>query len=85
MTPIGKNIVIKTIEEEIVTSSGLMLSSDDANKQRYKRGLIIKPGVEVRAIEEGQEIYYDKRAGYTMFIENEAYTIIQENDVVVVL
>ena len=82
MRPIGKNIVIKTIEEEIVTSSGLMLSSDDANKQRYKRGLIVKPGVEVKAIE---EIYYDKRAGYTMFIENEAYTIIQENDVVVVL
>jgi|TARA_R110000803_G_scaffold80198_3_gene145950 co-chaperonin GroES (HSP10) len=85
MKPIGKNIVIKTIEEEIVTASGLMLSADDANQLRYKKGKIVKPGVDVKSIKEGVEIYYDKRAGYTMIINNEPYTIIQENDVVVVL
>ena len=85
MKPIGKNIVIKTIEEEIVTASGLMLSADDANQLRYKKGKIVKPGVDVKSIKEGVEIYYDKRAGYTMIINTEPYTIIQENDVVVVL
>jgi len=85
MKPIGKNIVIKTIEEEIKTSSGLLLSSDDANKLRYKKGRIVEIGTDVIAIEKDSEIYYDKRAGYTMLIDNIAYTIIQENDVVVVL
>jgi co-chaperonin GroES (HSP10) len=85
MKPIGKNIVIKTIEEEIKTSSGLLLSSDDANQLRYKKGRIVEIGTDVIAIEKDSEIYYDKRAGYTMLINNIAYTIIQENDVVVVL
>tara|TARA_R110000772_G_scaffold16563_2_gene46909 strand:- start:154 stop:411 length:258 start_codon:yes stop_codon:yes gene_type:complete len=85
MKPIGENIVIKTIEEEIRTSSGLLLSSDDAKQLRYKKGIIIKPGTDVTVIKEGDEIYYDKRAGYTMLINNEPYTIISQNDVVVVL
>ena len=47
MKPIGKNIIIKTIEEEIKTASGLLLSSEDANQLRYKKGVIIKSGTEV--------------------------------------
>jgi co-chaperonin GroES (HSP10) len=85
MKPIGKNIVIKTLEEEIKTSSGLLLSADDANQLRYKKGKIIAIGTDVIAIDTESEIYYDKRAGYTMLINNEAYTIIRENDIVVVL
>jgi|TARA_B100001093_G_scaffold514621_1_gene589064 co-chaperonin GroES (HSP10) len=85
MKPIGKNIIIKTIEEEIKTSSGLLLSSEDASQLRYKKGRIIEIGTDVVAIEKDSEIYYDKRAGYTMLISDTPYTIIQENDVVVVL
>ena len=85
MKPIGKYIVITTIEEEIKTSSGLLLSAEDANQMRYKKGLVVKPGSTVEVIKENDEIYYDKRAGFTMLIENEPYTIISENDVVVVL
>jgi co-chaperonin GroES (HSP10) len=85
MKPIGKYIVIKTIEEEIKTSSGLLLSAEDANQMRYKKGKVVKPGSTVEVIKEDDSIYYDKRAGFTMLIENEPYTIISENDVVVVL
>jgi len=85
MKPIGKYIVIKTIEEEIKTSSGLLLSAEDAKEMRYKRGLVVKPGSDVTVIKESDEIYYDKRAGFTMLIHNDPYTIITERDVVVVL
>jgi len=85
MKPIGLNIVIKTIEEQIKTASGLLLSSEDANQLRYKKGIIIKSGTDVTVINEGDEIYYDKRAGYTMLINDVPYTIISQNDVVVVL
>lgn len=85
MKPIGHNIVIKTVEEEIKTSSGLLLSSDDASQMRYKRGLVIATGTEVDSVAKGDDIYYDKRAGYTMLINNESYTIISLSDVVVVL
>ena len=85
MKPIGKNIVIKTIDEEIKTASGLLLSADDANQMRYKRGIVIAPGTEVDSVVKDDDIYYDKSAGYTMLINNESYTIISLLDVVVVL
>ncbi len=85
MKPIGKNIIIKTLEEELITSSGLMLSAEDANQMRYKKGIVIKSGTDVAVIKENDLIYYDKRAGYTLIIKDEPMTIIQEKDVVVVL
>ena len=85
MKPIGKNIIIKTLEEELITSSGLMLSAEDANQMRYKKGIVIKSGTDVAVIKENDLIYYDKRAGYTLIIKDEPLTIIQEKDVVVVL
>ena len=85
MKPIGKNIIIKTLEEELITSSGLMLSAEDANQMRYKKGIVIKSGTDVAVIKENDLIYYDKRAGYTLIIKDEPMTIIQEKDVVFVL
>ena len=85
MKPLGQNIVIKTVDEEIRTSSGLLLSADDANQMRYKRGTVIAPGTDVVSISKDDDIYYDKRAGYTMLINSESYTIISLSDVVVVL
>jgi len=38
----------------------------------------------VKRIMKDDTIYYDSRAGYTMVIKGEQYTVITENDVVVV-
>jgi co-chaperonin GroES (HSP10) len=85
MKAIGKNIVIRQIDEEIKTASGLVLSGEDTNQLRYKRGKVITPGTEVKSISEGDEIYYDRAQSYTMIIHDEQFTIIQERDVVLVL
>lgn len=85
MKPIGKYILIKNIEEEIETSSGLLLSADDANQMRYKKANVIKEGSDVTVIKEGDVIYYDKNAGFKMMIKSETYTVISERDVVVVI
>jgi co-chaperonin GroES (HSP10) len=85
MKAIGKNIVIKSINEEVKTSSGLILSGEDTNQLRYKRGTVVTPGTEVSNIKEGDEIYYDKAQSYTMIINDDQFTIIQERDVVLVL
>lgn len=85
MKPIGKYIVIKNIDEELKTESGLILSGEDANQMRYKRGLVIESGTDVPNIKKDDDIYYDKAHGFTMLINEKQYTIIQERDVVVVL
>ena len=84
MKPIGKYILISPIKEELETSSGLLLSAEDASQFRYKRATVASSGTEVSAIKAGDTIYYDSRAGYTMLIKNEQYSVIRETDVVVV-
>tara|TARA_R100000773_G_scaffold43433_2_gene41917 strand:+ start:1456 stop:1680 length:225 start_codon:yes stop_codon:yes gene_type:complete len=73
------------IEEEVKTDSGLLLSSQDASAFRYQMADVVKPGTDVTVIDEGDRIYFDKRQSYTMMINGEQYTVIQERDVVVVL
>ena len=84
-TPINKYIVIESIEEQVATSYGLMMTSSDTESLRYKRGRVIKPGTNVECVKDGDEIYYDKNAGFTMMLDGNTYTIILERDVVVVL
>lgn len=85
MKAIGKYIIIKEVAEEVKTNSGLILSGEDTNQFRYRRGIVCTPGTDVASIKEGDEIYYDKAHGYTMIINDEQFSIIQERDVVVVL
>jgi len=84
MKAIGKNIIVKTIEEELKTSSGLILSGEEAQSLRYRKARVVMPGTEVESILKGDVIYYDTRQSYKMLIKDEPYTIIQERDVVVV-
>jgi len=85
MQPIGKYIVVSNIEEEVKTDSGLLLSARDADGFRYKKGKVVAPGTDVSVIKSGDVIYYDKGHSFTMVIENQQYTILQERDVVIVL
>ena len=85
MQPIGKYIVIKEIEEQIKTSSGLLLSQEDASNFRYKKGKVVKAGTDVSVIEDGDVIYYDKSSGHTLFVNEKPFTVIIERDVVVVV
>jgi co-chaperonin GroES (HSP10) len=85
MQPIGKFIVIKIVEEELKTQSGMILSAEDVNQFRYKRALVMASGTDVSNIKKDDEIYYDKSHSFTMLINGEQCTIIRESDVVVVL
>jgi co-chaperonin GroES (HSP10) len=84
MKAIGKNIIVHTIEEEVRTASGLLISGEEAQSLRYRKGRVVMPGTEVQNIMKGDLIYYDTRQSYKMLIKDEPYTIIQERDVVVV-
>lgn len=85
MKAVGKNIVIKPIEEQIKTDFGLVLSGDESESIRYRKALVDIVGSDVICVKEGDEVYYDKRAGYTMILNGEQRTIISERDIVIVL
>jgi co-chaperonin GroES (HSP10) len=86
MKAIGKYIVIDPIKEvDTKTKGGLILAESQREDIRYRRAKVVKPGTDVKALKKGDEIYYDKSAGFKIEIKKEQYKVIKEFDVVVVL
>ena len=86
MKAIGKYVVIEPIKEvDTKTKGGLILAESQREDIRYRRAKVIKPGTDVKALKKGDEIYYDKAAGFKIEIKKEEYKVIKEFDVVVVL
>jgi co-chaperonin GroES (HSP10) len=86
MKAIGKYIVIEPIKEvDTKTKGGLILAESQREDIRYRRAKVVKPGTDVKALKKGDEIYYDKAAGFKIEIKKEQYKVIKEFDVVVVL
>jgi co-chaperonin GroES (HSP10) len=86
MKAIGKYVVIEAIKEvDTKRKGGLILAESQREDIRYRRAKVIKPGTDVKALKKGDEIYYDKSAGFKIEIKKEEYKVIKEFDVVVVL
>ena len=86
MKAIGKNIVITPIKEnDTKTSGGLLLAEMHREDIRYRRGNVITIGTDVIGIKDGDQIYYDRHAGFGIELQKEQYKVIKEQDVVIVL
>ena len=86
MKAIGKYIVIKPIKEvDTKTKGGLILAENQREDIRYRRAKVIEPGSDVSVLKKGDEVYYDKSAGFNIEIKKENYKVIKEHDVVIIL
>ena len=86
MRAVGKYIVIKHIKEvNVTTKGGLILAEKQREDIRYRRAKVVEPGSDVSLLKTGDEVYYDKAAGFNIEIEKEQYKVIKEQDVVIVL
>jgi len=86
MKAVGKYIVINPIKEtETKTKGGLLLSESQREDVRYRRAKVIEPGSDVKVLNKGDEVYYDKAAGFNIEIKKDRYKVIKEQDVVIIL
>jgi|TARA_B110000263_G_scaffold232536_1_gene228670 co-chaperonin GroES (HSP10) len=86
MKAVGKFIVIDPVKEtDVTTKGGLILAEKQREDVRYRRAKVIEPGSEVSVLKKGDEVYYDKAAGFNIEIDKEEYKVIKEFDVVVIL
>tara|TARA_B100000161_G_C33532249_1_gene406639 strand:+ start:342 stop:602 length:261 start_codon:yes stop_codon:yes gene_type:complete len=86
MKAVGKYLVIDPIKEvDTKTKGGLILAESQREDIRYRRAKVVEPGSDVKVLKKGDEIYYDKSAGFNIEIEKENYKVIKEFDVVVIL
>ena len=86
MKAVGKYIIVDPIKEvDTTTKGGLILSEKQREDIRYRRAKVVQAGFEVKRLKKGDEIYYDKSAGFNIEINKENYKVIKEFDVVIIL
>ena len=86
MKAVGRYVVIEPIKEvDVQTKGGLILAEKQREDIRYRRAKVLEPGSEVSVLKKGDEVYYDKAAGFNIEINKEEYKVIKDHDVVVIL
>ena len=85
MKVIGLNILVVPFEEETKTKGGLLMSASDTKELRYKKATVVAVGDLATAVKPGNFIYFDKAAGHSIRINDDMYTVIRLQDVVVVV
>ena len=74
MKAVGKYIVIDPIKEvDTTTKGGLILAEKQREDIRYRRAKVVEPGSDVKVLEKGDEIYYDRNAGFGIEINKDNY------------
>jgi co-chaperonin GroES (HSP10) len=86
MKAIGNNIIITPYNTNIEeTKGGLLLTSKQREDIRYNKALVESVSDDIKGLNEGDIIYYDKHAGHGIEFEKKKFSVIKLQDVVVVL
>ena len=84
MQAINDYVIVDKIKEEPKKISGLILTDETDQDNRYKKANIISVGNEVKIVKEGDTIFYDKHAGHDIDYDNKLYRVIRARDIVLV-
>ena len=90
--PLGDHVVLKNVEVEVTTASGLILAGA-AGKEKLQFAEIVEvgpggmiDGKEVKMeVSVGQKVIYQKYAGTEVKIEKQEYTIVRQSDILAIL
>lgn len=90
--PLGDRVVIKNVEVEETTKSGLILTSTAKEKPQMAEVLSVGPGGMVdgkevaMAVKVGQKVIYSKYAGTEVELEkDDKVIIVRQNDILAVI
>ncbi len=89
--PLGDRVVIKNVEMEETTKSGIVLPGSAKEKPQMAEVLAVGPGgmvdgKEIRMeVKVGQKVIYSKYAGTEVKIDNEQLILVRQSDILAVV
>ena len=85
--PLADRVLIKMIESEETTKSGIILSSGSKEKPQVAKVIAVGPGTEKikMYIKEGDKVIINKYSGTEVKYENTEYTIVKQEDVLAIV
>ena len=89
--PLGDRVVIKNVEAEETTKSGLILTSGAKEKPQMAEVLAVGPGGMVdgkevtMTVKVGDKVITSKYAGTQVKVDGEEVTIVRQNDILAIV
>ena len=91
LVPLGDRVVLKQVEAEETTKSGLILTTSAQEKPQEAEAIAVGPGGMVDGkevtmqVKPGDKVIYSKYAGNEVKLEGEEYIIVRQNDILAVV
>jgi len=89
--PLGDRVVIKNVEAEETTKSGLLLTNASKEKPQMAEVLAVGPGGEVDGkqvtmqVKVGQKVIYSKYAGTEVKLDGQEVKIVSQKDILAIV
>lgn len=91
LVPLLDKVVLKHLEAEEKTKSGIILTSSAQEKPQEAEVIAVGPGGVVDGnevkmqVKKGQKVIYSKYAGTDVKLGDEEYTIVRQHDILAVV
>ena len=91
LVPLGDRVVLKQLEAEETTKSGIVLPGQAQEKPQQAEVIAVGPGGVVEGKEVkmevavGNKVIYSKYAGTSVEIEDEEYIVVKQDDILAII
>lgn len=91
LTPLADRVVLKQLEAEETTASGIVLPGQNKEKPQQAEVIAVGPGGVVEGkeitmyVKAGQQVIYSKYAGTEVKLDGEEYIIVKQNDILAIV
>ncbi|MBQ7265936.1 MAG: co-chaperone GroES [Firmicutes bacterium] len=91
LRPLHDRVVLKQLEAEETTQSGIILTGDNKEKPSEAEVIAVGPGAEVDgklvkvSVNVGDKVVYSKYAGTEVKNDGEKYIIVKDSDILAVV
>ena len=91
LTPLADRVVLKQLEAEETTASGIVLPGQNKEKPQQAEVIAVGPGglvdgKEVKMnVKKGQQVIYAKYSGTEVKLDDEEFVIVKQSDILAVV
>lgn len=91
LSPLTDRVVLKQLEAEETTKSGIILTASAQEKPQEAEVIAVGPGgivdgkEVVMQVSVGQKVIYSKYAGTEVKLEGQEYIIVRQNDILAIV
>ena len=91
LKPLSDRVVIKMVEAEETTASGIILTGSAKEKPQVAEVLAVGPGgivdgkEVVMQVKVGDKVIYSKYSGTEVEVEDEKFVVVKQNDILAVI